>query len=625
MFPYAQLPAAQGMEFSELDLGVLPDGADPSPRCWGSLLTGGHTCCPGFTPGKLHFKNKYCDNCRNCIMVPTAQIRALSTEQAEEATNRRSEGFWNQAPASMGGGLYRIINNTVTCSGPWLALFHGQPPPIHFPDIPENWVQDDGLIRLCVAKGTLVPAKTLRCGQPQSSAKRRKVFEGVDGYPMMVPQEYQPAGFDGNPFRAPLLASGRPSWPCSSSASALPPLQPQPVMPAVPLDHLGGVGGLLNTSAPTCGPFGQPTVMAPCNIPFHVVPSSSSLMPTPLSSSVVAAPASSGGMGWGLGSISSSLQAAVMEAEGHMEAELNHALGVEIMPTQAHAPLLPPATHPPTPTHPHTHTPSHTERAPPSRTRHLSWSPPRRLRRSTRVAAWPARAWGAGALRRALHPHTSQKRCMRPARLSRLLAPAAGRRSSLVTPRNGGGSESGDTSVSDSSAAMWERARAAAAQGEAMMMMSRPSGGLAAAEDARAPWPTPEHSNESLLSNEQSFRSSRLSSRLEVPGSFTSQSTAVTGTGTAHRRDLVPRSRRNPSAPPHRLPLRLTPRAARPLSPTATAASGGAAGRGRWASTSRCLARPTATCVAALPLLSAVPRACASAPERDPPPPRCGR
>lgn len=42
--------------------------------------------------------------------------------------------------------------------------------------MPEHWVTDDGYVRLCVAKGTLVPAngtlvpaKTLRCGHSQAS------------------------------------------------------------------------------------------------------------------------------------------------------------------------------------------------------------------------------------------------------------------------------------------------------------------------------------------------------------------------------------------------------------------------------------------------------------------------
>ena len=54
-------------------------------------LHGGAGCTPSFVPGKLHFKNKFCDNCRSCIMVPVAHVRALSAEQAACFVNKRSE------------------------------------------------------------------------------------------------------------------------------------------------------------------------------------------------------------------------------------------------------------------------------------------------------------------------------------------------------------------------------------------------------------------------------------------------------------------------------------------------------------------------------------------------------
>ena len=100
--------------------------------CWGAELHGGAGCLPHFVPGKLHFKNNFCDNCRDryrdCIMVPLAQVCALSAEQAACFVNKRSKGFWNYAPASMGGGQYRIINNARDCVSPRLALFREQPP-----------------------------------------------------------------------------------------------------------------------------------------------------------------------------------------------------------------------------------------------------------------------------------------------------------------------------------------------------------------------------------------------------------------------------------------------------------------------------------------------------------------
>ena len=38
--------------------------------CWGAELHGGVGCLPNFVPGKLHFKNNFCDNCRDLIVVP---------------------------------------------------------------------------------------------------------------------------------------------------------------------------------------------------------------------------------------------------------------------------------------------------------------------------------------------------------------------------------------------------------------------------------------------------------------------------------------------------------------------------------------------------------------------------
>ena len=40
------------------------------PACWGAELHGGAGCSPGFVPGKLHFKNKFCDNCRAEVRMP---------------------------------------------------------------------------------------------------------------------------------------------------------------------------------------------------------------------------------------------------------------------------------------------------------------------------------------------------------------------------------------------------------------------------------------------------------------------------------------------------------------------------------------------------------------------------
>jgi len=210
------------METSLIDIDELLRGLKSTlpptcetTSCWGALLTGGAQCTPGFELGKLHFKNKYCDNCRESILVPIEQIRALTPELMAGVSNRRSEGFWNVAPASMGGGMYRIVNNTATCTGPWLAIFQNVPPPLSWLPIPQQWMVGSTHVRLCVAKGTLVPAASLRSGHPQSSSKRRK----LDGAP--IGDHGSPADPPASPV-PPCWSAGsgdQPSPACSSSTA----------------------------------------------------------------------------------------------------------------------------------------------------------------------------------------------------------------------------------------------------------------------------------------------------------------------------------------------------------------------------------------------------------------------
>ena len=135
----------------------------PLNRCWGAELKGGDatTCQPGFQCGKVHFKNKFCSCCRAGIDVPASRIRPLSPELQIAFANSQSEGFWKTGPSHLGGGMLRIINNTAACVGPWLAIYRSEPPALQWGEIPAKWVMD-GYVRLCVAKGTLVPDLELR-------------------------------------------------------------------------------------------------------------------------------------------------------------------------------------------------------------------------------------------------------------------------------------------------------------------------------------------------------------------------------------------------------------------------------------------------------------------------------
>jgi hypothetical protein len=130
--PPVRLPSAPMFTGSDDGPPEFDDTSECS-ACWGAELHGGADCPLDFVPGKLHFKNKFCDECRTCILVPLAHVRALSREQAVYFVNKRSEGFWNRAPANLGGGAYRIVNNTAGCVGPWLAIFREAPPYSHWP------------------------------------------------------------------------------------------------------------------------------------------------------------------------------------------------------------------------------------------------------------------------------------------------------------------------------------------------------------------------------------------------------------------------------------------------------------------------------------------------------------
>jgi hypothetical protein len=79
--------------------------------------------------------------------------------------------------------LTSFLNQSLTLGQVTFTHFHYSPnpkpdldpypqsPPNRL-DVPEHWVTDNGYVHLCVAKGTLVPAKTLRAGHVAQQASR---------------------------------------------------------------------------------------------------------------------------------------------------------------------------------------------------------------------------------------------------------------------------------------------------------------------------------------------------------------------------------------------------------------------------------------------------------------------
>ena len=97
------------------------------------------------------------------------RVRALTADmQARYTSNSLTAGFWKVAPAALGGGSFRLMNNTITCDGPWLVVYEGEPPEnVTWGELPASW-EKDGVVQMALAKGTLVPAVTL----VQSTARR---------------------------------------------------------------------------------------------------------------------------------------------------------------------------------------------------------------------------------------------------------------------------------------------------------------------------------------------------------------------------------------------------------------------------------------------------------------------
>ncbi|KAL1526452.1 hypothetical protein AB1Y20_015163 [Prymnesium parvum] len=171
---------------------VLPPG-----RCWGAQLKGDtHGCTPGFVAGRGHLKNKFCPRCSLGIDVPAYRVCAWTPELKLQLANDHREGFWSPAPAASGGGDFRVVNNTISCTGPELILYRVMPPDLPWAQLPEPWVQN-GMVRLCLAKGTLVPAAELESSSRNSRKRPRRFFSRLSST-LGVVSNFGQSGSHGN-------------------------------------------------------------------------------------------------------------------------------------------------------------------------------------------------------------------------------------------------------------------------------------------------------------------------------------------------------------------------------------------------------------------------------------------
>ena len=185
------------------ELGEASSSTSPPPTssssaaahyCWGAMLCGtNERCTPGFTAGGNHFKNKFCAACRTLVVVPAARVRALTPELGAtlSVSTKMGAGFWKESPPSMGGtgpnhARMRVINNTMTCNGPWLVLYEDSPPPLEWARTPEDWLSGE-FVHLRIAKGTLVPVNDLF-----RPSKKHKSAHAPAGVPLPAAHETLP-------------------------------------------------------------------------------------------------------------------------------------------------------------------------------------------------------------------------------------------------------------------------------------------------------------------------------------------------------------------------------------------------------------------------------------------------
>lgn len=127
--------------------------------CWGGVAAGTfRNCTPGFQIGNTHFKTKFCGSCAASLTIPVSRVRACTAELAASlsVTSKMQAGFWKGSP--LGDVRMRVVNNTMQCVGPWLAIYEGTPPPLAWTELPSDWLDGKGqTITFCISKGTLVP------------------------------------------------------------------------------------------------------------------------------------------------------------------------------------------------------------------------------------------------------------------------------------------------------------------------------------------------------------------------------------------------------------------------------------------------------------------------------------
>ena len=126
-------------------------------------------------------------------------------------------GVWNLQIGGSEHGQCRVVNHTARCVGPRLAIFRGPAPPLNGPAMPECWARD-GVVRLLLSKGTLVPAAVTRDAKQIASLRDTSLGTAPQGHAKRPRQD------DRGPNRPPdppaALPDGQPGRRCEPPTAA---------------------------------------------------------------------------------------------------------------------------------------------------------------------------------------------------------------------------------------------------------------------------------------------------------------------------------------------------------------------------------------------------------------------
>ena len=219
-----------------------------SVQCWGGQLKGlkalaTRPCAPGFVRGRGHLKNKVCDMCngkRGYLQVHHSRVCGLPLPLHDAFINSSDSGVWTQADEALGGGKFRVVNNTATCVPPRLIIFQGEPPKLQWDPLPPHWVHN-GEVSFFLSSGTLVPLDTRKAREPRKALLEPRAADfGLD-----------PSALGMSPFPVAMAPPGMMIMPGQGQRSLMaipgqpPSLQPFPIAggPFPSTDVFGGGGG----------------------------------------------------------------------------------------------------------------------------------------------------------------------------------------------------------------------------------------------------------------------------------------------------------------------------------------------------------------------------------------------